>query len=123
MKGPARRLLADVRPLRESPAFRRFWIGTAVSSIGGTMTGFAVMLQTYNLTHSSAAVGANAAALPNLGGYAPMHLEGAIVLGTGGDNSKSSADSFFEGVMTAGCPTDAADNAVQASIVSVGYRT
>ena len=26
-------------------------------------------------------------ALPNLGGYAPMHQEGAIVLGTGGDNS------------------------------------
>jgi MFS family permease len=58
MKGPAGRLLTDVRPLRESPAFRRFWIGTAVSSIGGTMTGFAVMLQSYNLTHSSAAVGA-----------------------------------------------------------------
>src|SRR5450755_1639914 len=60
-------------------------------------------------------------ALPNLGGYAPMHQEGAIVLGTGGDNSKSSIGSFFEGVMTAGYPTDAADNAVQANIVSVGY--
>ena len=60
-------------------------------------------------------------ALPNLGGYAPMHQEGAIVLGTGGDNSKSSVGSFFEGVMTAGYPTDAADNAVQANIVSVGY--
>src|ERR1019366_5015614 len=60
-------------------------------------------------------------ALPNLGGYAPMHQEGAIVLGTGGDNSKSSIGSFFEGVMTAGYPTDAADNAVQANIVSAGY--
>jgi non-reducing end alpha-L-arabinofuranosidase len=60
-------------------------------------------------------------ALPDLGGYAPMHQEGAIVLGTGGDNSKSSAGSFFEGVMTSGYPTDAADNAVQANIVSVGY--
>jgi hypothetical protein len=58
---------------------------------------------------------------PNLGGYAPMHQEGAIVLGTGGDNSHSSVGSFFEGVMTAGYPTDAADNAVQANIVSVGY--
>jgi non-reducing end alpha-L-arabinofuranosidase len=28
---------------------------------------------------------------------------------------------FFEGVMTSGYPTDAADNAVQANIVSVGY--
>jgi hypothetical protein len=54
-------------------------------------------------------------------GYSPMHQEGAIVLGTGGDNSKGSIGSFFEGVMTAGFPTDAADNAVQANITSVGY--
>jgi non-reducing end alpha-L-arabinofuranosidase len=60
---------------------------------------------------------------PNRGGYAPMHQEGAIVLGTGGDNSNGSIGSFFEGVMTAGYPTDAADNAVQANIVSVGYST
>jgi hypothetical protein len=60
-------------------------------------------------------------ALPNLGGYAPMHQEGAIVLGTGGDNSNGSVGSFFEGVMTSGYPTDAADNAVQANIVSAGY--
>jgi len=60
---------------------------------------------------------------PNRGGYAPMHQEGAIILGTGGDNSNSSVGSFFEGVMTAGYPTDAADNAVQANITSVGYTT
>jgi non-reducing end alpha-L-arabinofuranosidase len=59
--------------------------------------------------------------LPDLGGYAPMNQEGAIILGTGGDNSNSSAGSFFEGVMTAGYPSDATDNAVQANIVSVGY--
>jgi hypothetical protein len=55
------------------------------------------------------------------GGYTPMHQEGSIVLGTGGDNSNASIGSFFEGLMTAGYPTDAADNAVQADIVSVGY--
>jgi hypothetical protein len=60
-------------------------------------------------------------ALPDIGGYTPMHQEGGIVLGTGGDNSNWSVGSFFEGVMTAGYPTDAADNAVQANIVSVGY--
>jgi non-reducing end alpha-L-arabinofuranosidase len=60
-------------------------------------------------------------ALPDIGGYAPMSQEGAVVLGTGGDDSNSSAGSFFEGVMTSGYPTDAADNAVQANIVSVGY--
>jgi non-reducing end alpha-L-arabinofuranosidase len=62
-------------------------------------------------------------ALPNLGGYTPMHLEGAIVLGTGGDDSNGSVGSFFEGVMTAGYPTDAAENAVQANIVSAAYSS
>jgi hypothetical protein len=59
--------------------------------------------------------------LPRRGGYAPLHQEGAIVLGTGGDNSRRSIGSFFEGVMTSGYPTRAADNAVQANIVSVHY--
>ena len=59
--------------------------------------------------------------LPTIGGYIPLHQEGAIVLGTGGDNSKSSVGSFFEGVMTSGQPTDAADDAVQANIVAAGY--
>ena len=60
-------------------------------------------------------------ALPNQSGYAPMHQEGAIVLGTGGDNSNASVGSFFEGVMTAGFPSNATDSAVQADIVSAGY--
>jgi non-reducing end alpha-L-arabinofuranosidase len=54
-------------------------------------------------------------------GYSPMHQEGSIVLGTGGDNSNGSIGSFYEGVMTAGVPSDAAENSVQANIVSVGY--
>jgi len=53
-------------------------------------------------------------------GYSPMH-EGSIVLGTGGDNSNRGTQSFYEGVMTAGYSTDAADNAVQSNVVSVGY--
>lgn len=54
-------------------------------------------------------------------GYSPMHQEGAIVLGTGGDNSNGSIGSFFEGVITAGIPPASANNAVQDNIVSVGY--
>ena len=50
-----------------------------------------------------------------------MQQEGGIILGTGGDNSNWNMGTFFEGVMTSGYPTDAADNAVQANIVSVGY--
>jgi hypothetical protein len=60
--------------------------------------------------------------LPNIGGYTPMHQEGAVLLGTGGDNSNGSDGSFYEGVITAGYPSDAADNAVQANIASVGYK-
>lgn len=60
--------------------------------------------------------------LPNLGGYTPVRLGGGIVLGTGGDDSNGSVGSFFEGVMTAGYITDAAENAVQANVVSVAYQ-
>ncbi|MEU7337293.1 arabinofuranosidase catalytic domain-containing protein [Streptomyces sp. NPDC007074] len=60
-------------------------------------------------------------ALPSRGGYRPMQQEGGIILGTGGDNSNWNMGSFFEGVMVSGYPTDAAENAVQANIVSVGY--
>jgi hypothetical protein len=61
--------------------------------------------------------------LPTTSGYTPLHLEGAIILGIGGDNSKGSAGSFFEGVMTSGLPSDATEASVQANIVSVGYST
>lgn len=52
-----RRILADTRPLAESPAFRRLWAGAALSSIGSRMTSVAVPIQVYALTHSSLAVG------------------------------------------------------------------
>ncbi|HEY7485864.1 MAG TPA: arabinofuranosidase catalytic domain-containing protein [Streptosporangiaceae bacterium] len=58
---------------------------------------------------------------PNVAGYNPMHKEGAIILGIGGDNSKSSAGTFYEGAMTSGYPSDATENAVQANITSAGY--
>jgi hypothetical protein len=58
---------------------------------------------------------------PNVSGYNPMHKEGAIILGIGGDNSKGSAGTFYEGVMTSGYPSDATENAVQANTVAAGY--
>jgi hypothetical protein len=54
-------------------------------------------------------------------GYSPMKKQGAIILGIGGDNSHTGEGTFFEGVMTSGYPTDAADDAVQANIVAAGY--
>lgn len=50
--------------------------------------------------------------------YNPMRKEGAIGLGTGGDNSNSAKGDWFEGLMTAHYSSDAADDAVQANIVS-----
>jgi hypothetical protein len=51
--------------------------------------------------------------------YNPMRKEGAVGLGTGGDNSDGDTGNFFEGVMTNAYSSDAADDAVQANIVSV----
>jgi hypothetical protein len=62
-------------------------------------------------------------ARPNVSGYNPMHKEGAIILGIGGDNSKGSAGTFYEGVMTSGYPSDNTENSVQANIVAAGYST
>ena len=53
--------------------------------------------------------------------YDPMRKQGAIVLGNGGDNSNSSQGTFYEGVLTAGYPTDAVDQQVQANVVAAGY--
>jgi len=55
-------------------------------------------------------------------GYAPMKKQGAIVLGIGGDNSNWAQGSFYEGVITQGYSSDAADAAVQANIVAAGYQ-
>jgi MFS family permease len=54
----ARRLLTDLTPLRESPRFRRLWVGTTLSAVGSSFTSFAVPLQVYDITRSSFAVGA-----------------------------------------------------------------
>jgi hypothetical protein len=53
--------------------------------------------------------------------YDPMRKQGAIVLGNGGDNSNGSQGTFYEGVMTAGYPSDAVDQKVQADIVAARY--
>jgi hypothetical protein len=100
-------------------------------SNAGNKSAFVTALVKNNRTTTYAIKGGNAdsgglttwysGSLPTTSGYMPMHTEGAIILGVGGDNSNSSAGSFFEGVMTVGYPTDAADTSVQTNIVSVGY--
>jgi len=58
---------------------------------------------------------------PRAPGYAPMKKQGAIVLGIGGDNSNGSVGTFYEGAITVGVASKAADDAVQANIASAGY--
>ena len=58
---------------------------------------------------------------PSPAGYSPKQLQGGIILGTGGDGSSGGTGTFFEGAMTAGNPSDAIDNLVQANIVAAGY--
>jgi hypothetical protein len=54
-------------------------------------------------------------------GYVPMRQEGAIILGSGGDQGTTDGE-FFEGAMTIGVPSSAAEAAVQTNIAAVGYR-
>ena len=51
-------------------------------------------------------------------GYTKIKKQGAIVLGTGGDNSDHGKGYFFEGVMTRGAATAATMNQVHANIVA-----
>jgi hypothetical protein len=53
--------------------------------------------------------------------YYPMHKQGAILLGIGGDNGNGSSGTFYEGVMTTGYPSTATTDAVQANIVAARY--
>jgi len=48
-------------------------------------------------------------------------MEGGIILGIGSDVSNSSQGVLFEGVITAGRPSDETDEAVYRSVQAVGY--
>jgi hypothetical protein len=58
---------------------------------------------------------------PRPDGYTVMHKQGAIGLGTGGDNSDHGKGYFFEGVMTTGAASIATMKDVHANIVAAGY--
>lgn len=59
---------------------------------------------------------------PRPGGYTPMRLQGAIILGIGGDNSNWAFGTFYEGVMAQGWTDDATDMLIQTNIAAVGYQ-
>ena len=60
--------------------------------------------------------------IPIISCYSPMRKQGAILLGIGGDNSNGGVGTFYEGVLTAGYSSDAADEAVAANIAAAGYK-
>ena len=59
MKGTPRLrgIAIDTRPLRDSPAYRRLWIGQTISLLGNGVTMVAVPYQLYQLTHSTLLLG------------------------------------------------------------------
>jgi MFS family permease len=52
-----KRILADLSPLREFPAYRRLWAGQTLSFMGTQMTNVALPVQIYRITHSTLDVG------------------------------------------------------------------
>ncbi|GAA3542824.1 MFS transporter [Aeromicrobium flavum] len=66
-----RKLLTDVRPLRASAAYRRLWIGQAVSGFGQQMSVVAIAWEVWLLTESSFSVG-----LVGLAGLVPLVIGG-----------------------------------------------
>ncbi|WP_309067400.1 MFS transporter [Microbacterium sp.] len=67
----ARSHFVDIRPLTESPAFARLWVGTLLGGLGSQLTLTAVMLHMYALTGSTFAVSMIAVA-----GLVPMIIAG-----------------------------------------------
>jgi hypothetical protein len=89
-------------------------------AFGMLKTGMRSNMPTWVLKVGNATTGALTTAYD---GAAPgkWQLQGALLLGTGGDNSNSSWGTFFEGAVTAGQPSDATDDAIHANIVAAGY--
>mgnify|MGYP004450665539 FL=1 len=54
-------------------------------------------------------------------GYHPRKLQGAVVMGSGGDGSDGGAGTFYEGAMTIGCPPAEVDAKIQRNIAAAGY--
>lgn len=75
-----RRVFADITPLRESPDFRRLYVGQLVSFVGTQLTVVAVPYQVFQLTDSSLQVG-----LVSLAQLGPL-IVGSLVGGAAADS-------------------------------------
>jgi non-reducing end alpha-L-arabinofuranosidase len=67
--------------------------------------------------------------MPEFGGtgqpnqYAPMHQEGAVLLGIGGDNSIRAAGEFYEGVITQGAPSQTVWSQILSNAQGSSYQS
>jgi hypothetical protein len=75
---------------------------------------------TYTLKYGNAQSG-NLTVIYDGNSPATFNLQGAIILGVGGDNSCGGAGNFFEGAIVSGRPADSTENAIQNNIIAAGY--
>ncbi|MBW3669975.1 MAG: MFS transporter [Actinobacteria bacterium] len=75
-----RRVFADITPLRESPDFRRLYVGQLISFVGTQLTVVAVPFQVFQLTDSSLQVG-----LVSLAQLGPL-IVGSLIGGAAADS-------------------------------------
>jgi non-reducing end alpha-L-arabinofuranosidase len=60
---------------------------------------------------------------PEKAGYAPMHKQGSLILGTSGDNSSGGGGRFYEGAVATGPVISKSTLAyLQAAIVAAKYE-
>jgi len=83
----------------------------AIEPVGGTLVVYAAKA-------GALAVSFDLPTLPG-GGYSPLKQEGGLGLGEGGAGDSGGSGGFSEGAVIAGETTDATDEAIQKSIVSV----
>ncbi|MFC3572109.1 AbfB domain-containing protein [Streptomyces yaanensis] len=106
-------------------ATTNFYVDPVNGSDSNSGTSPATALKTIQAAKAASLTQLYSGALP--GGWNPMHKQGAITLGSGGDccqtNRNASAGTFYEGAMVKGYPSDATDAAVQANIAAAGYST
>src|SRR5262249_62149183 len=89
--------------------------GTNTNNTGRNSTFVTGMLKMNSTTYAIKDGNANSGGLktdysgplPTTSGYTPLHLEGAIILGIGGDNSNGSPGPLYQGGVTSRFPPDA----------------
>jgi hypothetical protein len=98
---------------RSDPAFTypSTNVVAVLSKTNGTST---FSLKVGDMEQSTGFASAWSGALPD--GYAPLHQEGGLSLGEGGDGSDNVDGAFFEGFVVAGEESDTADTALQTNL-------